>query len=646
MKKYTNLFIDSTEQYQNFKELYRDKYFVDKTNIIKKFNEIINTPVKNVCITKPRRFGKTSIASMLVAYYSKKKKEEFKKIFDNLNVSKNECTNISKKNDTNASVQDKDNNISEKDEIDSKKGKSEYEENMGKYHTIYIDFSKYHENFNFLSNYLSILEDGIIYELKKYIEDDSILNEIEHSIELFNMENNKLARFLDCLFTLTEEKFVFVIDEWDYIFSHEKYTVKERNDFLIYLQNLLKGKAYVALTYMTGILPIAKRSPGSSLNFFFEYSMIKDDIYCEYFGFTEKEVDALCKINGKLELEEMKKWYNGYSVKDENIFNPYSIINALRNNCTGYYWTVTGPFNEIKKNINFNIYGIKDEFLKLITHGKIKIKLDGYGAENKQEQIENEKTEQNPEINQNESMRNEMYSLMVVYGFLTYYKDEIRIPNEELFEKFKKIINDESDFEIYKKLMNDSKKMLEATLTSNTKEVCQILQKVHEEKSTINSYYNHITLEFIVKFAYFDAQNKYDIKQEETKGKDYVDFIFIPKSNNENKTAIILELKVGKSAKEAITQIYKKKYRTGLKEQGYNILIVGINCTKTEKEYDCIIEEFDENKINHNQYNDNINEDNNQNQNKKNSNKRKKDTTQDDNNQTQKRIKYNLRKKK
>jgi len=177
-----------------------------------------------------------------------------------------------------------------------KKRKSEYEENMGKYHTIYIDFSKYHENFKFLNEYLSVLEDRIIHELKKYIEDDSILSEIEHSFELFNIKSNKLAIFFDYLYTLTEEKFVFVIDEWDYIFSHDKYTIKERDDFLIFLQNLLKGKAYVALTYMTGILPIAKRSSGSSLNCFFEYSMLKDDVYYKYFGFTEKEVDVLVKL--------------------------------------------------------------------------------------------------------------------------------------------------------------------------------------------------------------------------------------------------------------------------------------------------------------------------------------------------------------
>jgi len=130
--------------------------------------------------------------------------------------------------------------------------------------------------------------------------------------------------------------------------------------------------------------------------------MLRDDIYYEYFGFTEKEVEYLCKINGNLELKKMKDWYNGYSVKGENIFNSYSIINALLNNNIGSYWTNTGPMEEIRKNINFNIYGIKDDILKLITRDKIKIKLNGYGAENKQKTAENEETNQISEISKNE----------------------------------------------------------------------------------------------------------------------------------------------------------------------------------------------------------------------------------------------------
>ncbi|ORX75427.1 hypothetical protein BCR32DRAFT_329813 [Anaeromyces robustus] len=605
--------------YQKFKELCKNKYFVDKTNIIKKFNELLNSPINNVCITKPRRFGKSSIAFMIIAYYSKRRNKEFKEIFNKLNVSKNE-------------------------DINTEKGKSKYEETMGKYHTIYLDFSKYHEGFKYLNDYIYVLEERVLYELKDNIEKNEhgpiILEKINNLLDLFEIKFNKLAIFLDYYYSITNEKFVFVIDEWDYIFSNDKYTINERNMFLSFLKNLLKDQAYIALTYMTGILPIAKRSSGSSLNCFLEYSMLKDDIFYEYFGFKEKEVEALCKINGKLKLEEMKEWYNGYSIKGENIFNPYSIINALINNSTGNYWTNTGPMKEIKENLNFNIYGIKDDFLKLITRESIKIELNGYGAENKQQQAVNgRKTKQRSVIDKNENMRNEMYSLMVVYGFLTYNNGEVKIPNKELLEKFKQILNDKNEFEIYNNLMNYSKKMLEATLTKNTKDVCQILEKVHTKRSTIKGYYDHITLEFIVKFAYFDAQNKYDIKQEETRGKGFVDFIFYPKHDNENKTVIILELKVGKSAEEAINQIYKKDYYAGLRRLGYKILLVGINCTKKDKKYDCIIEEYDENKSKQNQNNDDISEYSSNDQNK---NKRK----NNDYDQVQKKRKYDLRKRK
>jgi len=125
--------------------------------------------------------------------------------------------------------------------------------------------------------------------------------------------------------------------------------------------------------------------------------------------------------------------------------------------------------------------------------------------------------------------------------------------------------------------------MLETTLAKNTKDVYKILKKVHNEKTAIKDFHSHITLEFIVKYAYFDAQSTYDIKQEDTKGKEYVDFIFYPKHNNENKTVIILELRVGESAKEAIDQIYKINYYMKLKGLGYRVLLVGINYNNNKK---------------------------------------------------------------
>ena len=124
------------------------------------------------------------------------------------------------------------------------------------------------------------------------------------------------------LSTKIKEKFIIIIDEWDYIIANNKFSSEEQRKYLSFLKDLIKDKPYNAFVYMTGILPIAKQLSQSTLNFFTEYSILEDDKYYQYFGFTGKEVKELCKINSKLKYKEICNWYNGYKAyNDDPIFN-------------------------------------------------------------------------------------------------------------------------------------------------------------------------------------------------------------------------------------------------------------------------------------------------------------------------------------
>jgi len=600
-------YIDSSFGYNTFELLSNKTYFVDKSNIINELNKLIQNDKNCICITKPRRFGKTSIAALIIAYYSKRRNKEFKEIFNKLNISKHEDVD-SEKNFENSKY------ISKDESIDTEKNIT-YEETQGKYHTIYLDYSddikEYEEEG--LKAYLLSIEEDIICELRNISEE--FKNIIDEYSLLSKNKTRNLKKYLKYLHIKTGEKFVFVIDEWDYMFNHKLFTVKERNYYLSYLRVLLKNKPYVAFAYMTGILPTAKGTSESELNFFSEFTMLEDEKYYKYFGFTEEEVNYLYNKNEKiykknaLKYEDLEEWYNGYiSNNGEKIFNSWSIISAFENNNVRNYWKETGSTNEIKNYLNFNIHGVKNEFLRLVIGEKIKIELDGYSAENKQNESENNNNNNNNTNNNiknnngnnkeiEEVMKNEMYSSMVVYGFLTYNKKtkEINIPNKELFEKFNMLLKDTKDTQIYSKLKTISQEVLDATLNKNTEVVCKLMESVHLDKATLKTFYNHITLGFIVQFAYFDAKNTYKIEQEKESGKGVADFIFYPK-NMLNGTVIILELKVGTSAKDAIKQIHERKYYNKIKEQGYegNVLLVGLNVTRKTKKYTCIIEEYNE----------------------------------------------------
>ena len=309
---------------ENYKNLYRSKYFIDKSLIIDSLNQLLNTSDKYVCITRPRRFGKSSIASMIGAYYSKAVKS--KEIFDNLKISSSES----------------------------------YMKNLNKYNVISISFNEIPDNMKSYDDYINMIRTQLIRDITEkytYIKEDKYFN-------------------ISSMLMDTQEKFIFIFDEWDYIFNNNMF-VENQNDFLEFLRNLLKDQPYVSLCYMTGVLPIKKYSSGSALNMFDEYTFLKDRSFGEYFGFTEYETLELCNKNGKLRFEEVEAWYNGYlTATGIRIYNPRSVVKALKNNYCESYWTNTGAMDEVVEYLKYNTLDICDDVIEMVSGEEIDITIN------------------------------------------------------------------------------------------------------------------------------------------------------------------------------------------------------------------------------------------------------------------------------
>ena len=227
------------------------------------------------------------------------------------------------------------------------------------------------------------------------------------------------------------------------------YIDEERDNYISFLKDLIKDKAYVAFTYMTGILPIEKESSQSTINCFHEYSMLNDKKYYKYFGFTEQEVRDLCN-NNEEKYKIFENWYKGYKAfNGDKFFNLWSVYHALYKKIIKNYWTETGRFDKIIDIIDFNIDGVKDEILDLIKGKEVPIKLENFGSGDLLKKSEG---------NNNKLMKNILYSKMVTYGFITYCKGKISIPYNELKEKFIKVLNKDSEMEYYYELIKISEK--------------------------------------------------------------------------------------------------------------------------------------------------------------------------------------------
>ena len=536
-------YLNSITPYTLYKSESLSPYFVDKTLMLRELFPYVSAGNRHICITRPRRFGKTIMANMISSFFQKA--SDSSDVFDSLAIS----------------------------QVD------DYRRYKNQYNVIRIDFSKMPRNCDSYTQYIERIEALLIEDVKEAYPQVKI------------NEADAVGDILERVFVQCGEKFIFVLDEWDFIFHRDFINDIDKEKYVAFLSNLLKDRPYVVLSYMTGILPIAKYSSGSELNMFAEFTMVNSPMFGEYFGFTDDEVDDLyrryiveCDRQHKeksVTRKGLRDWYNGYYTKSgERVYNPRSVVFALQFNNLANYWTSSGPYDEIYYYIRNNISDVRDDLALMISGESVTAKIQEYAA-----------------TSMNLSTRDEIYSAMVVYGFLSYLNGKVCIPNRELMEKFDELIVKNESLGYVYRLAKESEKMLKATLAGDTLTMERILEFAHNTEVPLLSYNHETELSAIVNLVYLAARDSYRVEREDKAGKGYVDFIFYPYDTTAD--CIILELKVDHTPDEAIAQIIDKKYAlkfmpklAGQKIYTGRILAVGIGYWKESKKHSCKVEEI------------------------------------------------------
>ena len=500
------------------------KIYVDKTMIIEYINGCLYGEQKEICVSRPRRFGKSIAENMLVAYYSRGC--DSRELFSGLNISKT----------------------------------ADFEKHLNKHNVIHIDIQKFLSRTEGIKHTLSFLQERVIRELAKAYPD------------VTDGDEKSLVTALEDIYSEKEEKFIFIIDEWDSIFRVHKDDKASQKEYLDFLRNLLKDQPYVSLVYMTGILPVKKYGEHSALNMFKEYSMTNQGALAEYTGFTEKEVEELC-IRYGMSFEETKKWYDGYRVNGLSIYNPKSVVTAMTSKVFDNYWTQTETYEALKVHIYRNENGLRDKIIQMIAGEKISV---------------NTKKFQNDMYSFESS--DDVITLLIHLGYLTYDFDTKTawIPNKEVQEQFISSIEDRG-FENVMEAIRSSDKLLKHTLARNSEKVSEMIRKVHMQETSILKYNDENSLSCVLALAYYSARDTYAIYREMPGGEGFADLVFVPLKGNSN-PAMIVELKCDKDADTAIDQIKKRKYAESLKDYKGNVLLVGISYDRKSKEHECRFE--------------------------------------------------------
>ena len=295
----------------------RNSEYVDKSELIALTNKVIDTEDQYICVIRPRRFGKSVTVKMLNAYYSKGC--DSKALFSDLKIASS----------------------------------PDFESHLNQHDVIYLDMTEFADNEENGNKYLENLNTDVVSELKETYKDN------------FDKDNRySLPEAIRCL----KRRFIFIIDEWDFVFREYPNNLQLHKKFIDLLRALFKGagERFVELVYMTGILPIARYNTQSALNNFSEYTILNPGKFAKYYGFTEDEVKTLCE-RYKLDFETTKFWYDGYKVGEYELYNPNSIIELINHGTYKSYWSATAAYDIVKEAINLNFEGLKDDIIKLCS---------------------------------------------------------------------------------------------------------------------------------------------------------------------------------------------------------------------------------------------------------------------------------------
>lgn len=519
-------------RFDYFLEKLNTPTFVDKSELISICNSKVCTDKKWMGVSRPRRFGKSLAARMLLAYYTKA--YDTRKIFSELKISK----------------------------------LPNWDKHLNKYDVIYLDLIDIDRKAKSAKlNIVDFIDKYTLMELKDTYP--SYINE-----NIFS-----LAQGLEKINVETGNKFIIIIDEWDKLFRDEEQEKESQKKYIEFLNEIFKGGSatnFTALAYVTGILPIQKYKTESKMNNFDEYSIVNPDGLARYIGFTETEVKDLC-LKFNVSYNDMASWYDGYRIDNEqHIFTPNSVVSALMFNNLKSYWPNTGSFESLKVPITMNFWGLKDSITKLVNDESIKIDASKF-----QSDMVNLKS------------KNDVLTLLVHLGYLSYNTQTkyVRIPNKEIKMEFQNTLMDCKQFRIGK-ILKTSDDILSATLEKDISTISELFDQVHNKTANLFNYNNENALLSTLQQGYIMAENDYEVLKELPAGKGRADLVYKPFPYC-SKPALVVELKWNKTTDSAIKQIKERKYVECLKDNYHGkVLLVGINYNSTSKKHECKIEEM------------------------------------------------------
>lgn len=517
---------------ENFRVKRNDKY-IDKSGLVGVVNKTLGNNDRLSCISRPRRFGKTYAAAMLVAYYDKSCDSHG--LFDDLLI-----------------AQDPD-----------------YEKHLNKYNVMYLDMSFFISESSDKKRVIEYTRQRLFKELSR----------------MYPKWINADMEITDALERIVEEdgsKYIAVIDEWDAPLRDARATEDMRHDYLEFLRGFFKSAAVTdkvfAGAYMTGILPIKKDGSQSAVSEFREYTILSPMQFAPYIGFTDAEVRQLCE-ESDLDFNEMKRWYDGYTLSGAGeIYNANSVMQAASYKKFESYWQASSAAGSLIEYLNMDFDGLGADVDELLRGNSITVNTTMF--KNDMRMLYN---------------RDDVITLLIHFGYLAYDEEDgsCHIPNLEIRKEFENSIR----YVTHKETMARVKlsdRLFDAVEELDSDTVASIIQEVHDSECSPRHYNREDSLRQVIKLAFFTYRDYYTSLEEVGGGTGFADMVFVPR-RAARRSILIIELKKDDTPKAAIEQIKERGYMKPYLSRDEDILLIGVAYDSLDpaKKHSCIIEEYE-----------------------------------------------------
>ena len=511
---------------RRIQKILNNDIFVDKSLIISELNKKFDSEDGFLCVSRPRRFGKSVVGNLISAFYSRG--ADSRPIFEKLKIAQT----------------------------------PDWDRRLNKSNVIKIDMLDFWNTASDKHDVLPELTSAVVGEMR----DDypGVVRE----------EDDTVAKAMKRIYAETGVPFVVIIDEYD-VLIREAAAQPVLADYLLFLGSLFKAGAAaeaISLAYLTGIIPIVRDRVQSKLNNFLEYTMIEPQELAPYIGFTPDEVKSLCETYG-MDFDECLRWYDGYHIApDVSVCNSNSVCRAMTKRKFADYWTQTGAYTAVSDYVTLNFEGLRDDVTAMM--GGQWVEVDTGSFLNTLTDIRN---------------RDDVLTYLIHLGYLAYddATGTCHIPNGEIRQEWVRALNVAPSYASVMRVVKASRQLLADTLAGDEEAVAAGLDKAHQEAASPLTYNNEGALQAAIGLAYFFAASEYTIIKELPAGKGYADMAFIPFVKG--RPAMVVELKMDGGTSAAMEQMVERRYADALSAFEGDVLRVAVSYDRESKRHACKI---------------------------------------------------------